>query len=298
MVAKTDFVISTEKVQQTTTPELKQLPKHLRYAFLGDSYTFPVIVVTSLTPGEEEKLLRVLREHRTALGWTISDIKGISPSICMHKILMEELYKLSIEHQRRLNPAMKEVVRTEILKLLNAGIIYAISDSSWVSPVQVVPKKGGMTVVKNDNNEFIPTRTITGWCVCMDHRKLNKATRKDHFPLPFIDQMLDRLARYSYYCFLDGYSGYNQIAIAPEDQEKTTFTCPYGTFAFRRMPFGLCNAPATFQRCMMAIFSNMMEDIMEIFMDDFSVFGTSFDHCLHNLALVLQRCEDKNLVLN
>ena len=182
---------------------------------------------------------------------------------------------------------MKEVVRAGILKLLNVGIIYAILDSSWVSPVQVVPKTGGMTVVKNDNNEFIPTRTVTGWHVCMDYRRLNKAARKDHFPLPFIDQMLDRLAGYAYYCFLDGYSGYNQIAIAPEDQKKTTFTCPYGTFAFRRMPFGLCNAPATFQRCMMAIFSDMVEDITEIFMDDFSVFGTSFDYCLHNLALVL-----------
>ena len=130
MVAKTDSVISTKKVQQPTTPELKQLPEHLRYAFLGDSYTFPMIFAASPTPGEEEKLLRMLREHRTALGWTISDIKGISPSICMHKILMEELYKPSIEPQRRLNPAMKEVVRAEILKLLNSGIIYAISDSS------------------------------------------------------------------------------------------------------------------------------------------------------------------------
>ena len=213
-------------MQQTTTPELKQLHEHLRYAFLGDSYTFLVIVAASLTPREEEKLLRVLREHRTTLGWTISDIKGISLSICMHKILMEELYKPSIEPQRRLNPAMKEVVRAEILKLLNARIIYAISDSSWISPVQVVPKNGGMTMVKNDNNEFIPTRTVTGWRVCMDYRKLNKATRKDHFSLPFIDQMLDRLAGYSYYCFLNGYSGYNQIAIAHEDQEKTTFTCP------------------------------------------------------------------------
>ena len=129
IVAKTDSVISTEKVQQTTTPELKQLLEHLCYAFLGDSYTFPVIVAASLTPGEEEKLMCVLREHRTTLGWTISDIKGISPSICMHKILMEELYKPSIEPQRRLNPAMKEVVRAEILKLFNAGIIYAISDS-------------------------------------------------------------------------------------------------------------------------------------------------------------------------
>ena len=150
-----------------------------------------MIVAASLTPKEGEKLLRVLREHRTALGWTIFDIISINPSICMHKILMEELYKPSIEPQRRLNPAIKEVVRAEILKLLNVGIIYAISDSSWVSLVQVVPKKGGMTVVKNDNNEFIPTRTATGWRVCMDYRKLNKATRKDHFPLPFIDQMLD-----------------------------------------------------------------------------------------------------------
>jgi hypothetical protein len=167
-----------------------------------------------------------------------------------------------------------------------------------VSPVQVVPKKGGMTVVKDANNNLIPTRPVTGWRICMDYRKLNKATRKDHFPLPFIDQMLDRLAGHEYYCFLDGYSGYNQIAIAPEDQEKTTFTCPYGTFAFRRMPFGLCNAPATFQRCMMAIFSDMVEQIIEIFMDDFSVFGTSFDDCLAKLALVLERCEKTNLILN
>jgi hypothetical protein len=277
---------------------LKQLPEHLRYAFLGEDSSKPVIISASLNKEEEEKLLVVLKRHEFAFAWSISDIKGISPTICMHKILMEDAYKPSIEHQRRLNPAMKEVVRAEVLKLLNVGIIYAISNSSWVSPVQVVPKKGGMTVVKNENNELIPSRTVTGWRVCIDYRKLNKATRKDHFPLPFIDQMLDRLAGYDYYCFLDGYSGYNQIAIAPEDQEKTTFTCPYGTFAFRRMPFGLCNAPATFQRCMMAIFSDMVEEILEIFMDDFSVFGSTFDHCLHNLSLVLQRFEEKNLVLN
>ena len=129
--------------------------------------------------------------------------------------------------------------------------------------------------------------------VCIDYRKLNTATRKDHFPLPFIDQMLDRLAGHPHFCFLDGYSGYNQIAIAPEDQEKTTFTCPYGTFAFRRMPFGLCNAPATFQRCMMSIFSDLVEEVMEIFMDDFTVYGSSFDQCLKNLDTVLQRCQDK-----
>ncbi|KAH9681943.1 hypothetical protein KPL71_027149 [Citrus sinensis] len=200
--------------------------------------------------------------------------------------------------QRRLNPNMKEVVRTEVLKLLDAGIIYPISDSSWVSPVQVVPKKSGVTVVTNADNELIPTRVTTGWRVCIDYRKLNSVTRKDHFPLPFIDQMLDRLAGHEFYCFLDGYSGYNQIPIAPKDQEKTTFTCPFGTFAYRRMPFGLCNAPATFQRCMLSIFSDMLERFLEVFMDDFSVFGDSFDQCLHHLTLVLQRCIEKNLILN
>ncbi|CAL8988167.1 unnamed protein product [Prunus brigantina] len=116
--------------------------------------------------------------------------------------------------------------------------------------------------------------------------------------MPFIDQMLERLAGHTYYCFLDGYSGYNQIVIAPEDQEKTTFTCSFGTFAYRRMPFGLCNAPATFQRCMPAIFSDMIERFIEVFMDDFSVFGSSFDNCLNHLSLVLQRCRETNLILN
>ncbi|KAL4318173.1 hypothetical protein GQ457_18G014840 [Hibiscus cannabinus] len=216
----------------------------------------------------------------------------------MHKILLDDNHKPTIDAQRRLNQAMKDVVRKEILKWLDVGIIYPISDSEWVSPVQCVPKKGGITVISNEKNELIPTRTVTGWRVCMDYRKLNKATRKDHFPLPFIDQMLDRLARKQFYCFLDGYSGYNQIAIAPEDQSKTTFTCPYGTFAFRRMPFGLCNAPAMFQRCMTAIFSDLNEDCLEIFMDDFSTFGENFDNCLSNVEKVLKRCKETNLVLN
>ncbi|CAL8988246.1 unnamed protein product, partial [Prunus brigantina] len=181
----------------------------------------------------------------------------------MHKILLEDNAMPKRDAQRRLNPNMKEVVRKEVMKLLDVGIIYPISDSKWVSPVQVVPKKSGITVVKNEANELVPTRMTTGWRVCIDYRKLNTATSKDHFPLPFIDQMLERLAGHSHYCFLDGYSGYNQIAIAPEDQEKTTFTCPFGTFAYRRMPFGLCNAPATFQRCMMSIFSDMVERFIE-----------------------------------
>ena len=171
----------------------------------------------------------------------------------------------------------------EILKLLDLGIIYAISDSEWVSPVHVVPKKSGFQLIKNEMNELVPMRLQTGWRMCIDFRKLNAATRKDHFPLPFIDQMLERLAGKAYFCFLDGYSGYYQIVVAPEDQEKTTFTCSFGTFAYRRMPFGLCNAPATFQKYMLSIFSDMVEDIIEVFMDDFSVFGESFDRCLENL---------------
>ncbi|CAL9001020.1 unnamed protein product, partial [Prunus brigantina] len=278
--------------------ELKPLPNHLKYTYLGANETLPVIIAAGLTLHEEDSLIEVLKEHKTALGWTIADIKGISPSMCMHRILMEEDSKPSRDAQRRLNPNMKEVVRAEVLKLLDVGIIYPISDSKWVSPVQVVPKKSGITVVRNEKNELVPTRTITGWRVCIDYRKLNTSTRKDHFPLPFIDQMLDRLSGHAYYCFLDGFSGYNQIPIAPEDQEKTTFTCPFGTFAYRRMPFGLCNAPATFQRCMMAIFSDMVERFMEVFMDDFSVFGSSFDDCLHHLSLVLKRCQETNLILN
>ena len=133
-----------------------------------------------------------------------------------------------------------------------------------------------MTVVQNERNELIPQRTITGWRMCIDYRMFNKATRKDHFPLPFIDEMLERLAKHSYFCYLDGYSGYHQVPIHLDDQNKTTFTYPYGTFAYRRMSFGLCNAPASFQRCMMEIFSDLIENIMEVFMDDFSVYGKSF----------------------
>nr|GEX79909.1 reverse transcriptase domain-containing protein [Tanacetum cinerariifolium] len=140
----------------------------------------------------------------------------------------------------------------------------------WVSLVHCVSKKGGFTIVKNEENELILTRLVTGWRVCIDYCKLNEATRKDHFPLPFMDQMLERLAGNEYYCFLDGLLGYFQISIDLKDQEKTTFTCPYGKFAYCRMPFGLCNAPGTFQRCMMAIFHDMIEKTMEVFMDDFS----------------------------
>ena len=167
--------------------DLKPLPSSLKYVFLGPLDSMPAIIAADLDPKQEEKLIEVLKEHKRALGWTISDLKGISPSVCMHRIHLEENAKPSREMQRRLNPNMQEVVRTEVLKMLDAGIIYHISDSTWVSPVQVVPKKGGITVVENKSGELVPTRTSTKWRVCIDYRKLNSATRKDHFPLPFID---------------------------------------------------------------------------------------------------------------
>ncbi|XP_070032352.1 uncharacterized protein [Nicotiana tomentosiformis] len=199
--------------------ELKPLPPHLQYAYLGGSYTLHVIVSSDLSKLQEEKLLRVLCKHKRAIGWTMYDIRGISPALCMHKILMEEGHKPSVEHQRCLNTIMKEVVRKEVIKWLDVGIVFPISDSKW-------------------------------------------------------------------------------IAIALEEKEKTTFMCPYGTYAFKRMAFGLCNALAPFQRCMMAIVTSMVERFVEVFMYEFSVFRYSFDNCLMNLDKVLARCEETNLVLN
>nr|GEW40413.1 reverse transcriptase domain-containing protein [Tanacetum cinerariifolium] len=240
--------------------ELKDLPLHLEYAFLEGDNKLPVIISKEL--GDEEKSALI-------------------------KILMEEDYKPAVQHQRRVNPKIHDVIKKEVEKLLDAGLIYPISDSPWVSPAHCVPKKGGFTVVENEENELIPTRLVTRWRVCIDYQKLNEATRKDHFSLLFMDQMLERLAGNEFYCFLDGFSRYFQIPIDPRDQEKTTFTCPYGTFTYRRMPFGLCNAPGTFQWCMLAIFHDMVEKTMEVFMDDFSVFGNSFENCLSRLDKML-----------
>nr|GEX04905.1 DNA-directed DNA polymerase [Tanacetum cinerariifolium] len=224
----------TEKssVDEPPVVELKALPPHLEYDFLEGDNKLPVIIEKDLSVEEKAALITVLKSHKQAIAWKLSDIKG------------------------------------------------------------------GFTVVENEENELIPTRLVTGWRVCIDYRKLNEATRKDHFPLPFMEQMLERLAGNQYYFFLDGFSGYFQILIDPKDQEKTTFTCPYGTFAYRRMPFGLCNAPGTFQRCMMAIFHDMIEKTMEVFMDDFSVFGDSFQSSLSHLEKMLKRCKDTNLYLN
>ncbi|GJU91482.1 reverse transcriptase domain-containing protein [Tanacetum coccineum] len=232
--------------------ELKDLPSHLEYAFLEGTDKLPVLNAKNLKEDEKVRLLKVLKSHKHVIAWKISDIKGIDPQFCTHKILMKDDSKPAIQHQRRVNPKIHEVIKKEVIKLLDAGLIYPISDSLWVSPVHCVPKKGGITVIKNEDNELIPTQLVTGWHILIDS----------------------------------------------QDQEKTTFTCPYGKFAYRRMPFGLCNAPGTFQRCMMVIFHDMIEETMEVFMDDFSVFGDSFYPCLSHLDKILKRCEDTNLVLN
>jgi hypothetical protein len=243
-------------------------------------------------------LVATVEKYRSVIGYSLKDLKRISPSICTHRIPMEQEHKPIREHQRWLNNVMREVVKNEVLKLLKPGVIYHISDSEWVSPVQVVLKKGGITIIRNEKHELIPQWTVTGWRMCIDYQKLNKATQKDHFSLTFIDEMLERLANHSFCCYLDGYFGYHQIPIHPDDQRKTTFTYPYGTFAYRRMSFGLCNPQASFQRCMMAIFSDLIQKVMEVHIDDFSVYGKTFKDCLANLDEVLKRCLMADLVLN
>nr|GEZ03890.1 reverse transcriptase domain-containing protein [Tanacetum cinerariifolium] len=213
-------------VNEPLEAELKDLPLHLEYVFLEGDNKLPIIIAKELRDEEKSTLIKVLKSHKQAIAWKLSDIQGINPEFCTHKILMEEDYKPAVQHQRRVNPKIHDVIKKEVKKLLDAGgLIYPISDSPWVSR-------------------------------------------------------------------------YFQIPIDPRDQEKTTFTFPYGTFAYRRMPFGLCNAPGMFQRCMLAIFYDMVEKTMEVFMDDFSIFGNSFKNCLSRLGKMLQRCEDTNLCLN
>ncbi|GJU50095.1 reverse transcriptase domain-containing protein [Tanacetum coccineum] len=216
-----EYATSYEPKVELPEVELKELPPHLEYAFLEENNKLPVIISKDLSQEEKTSLINVLKNRKQAIAWKLSDIRGIDPEFCSHKILLEDDYQPSVQHQRRVNPKIHDVIKKEVEKLLDAGLIYPISDSPWVSPVHCVPKKGGMTVVTNEENELVPTRLITGWRVCIDYRKLNEATCKDHFPLPFMDQMLERLAGNEFYCFLDGFSGYFQIPIEPKDQEKT-----------------------------------------------------------------------------
>ena len=194
--------LKSEISSKKTKVELKTLPNHLKYVFLEENETKPVVISNELTFEEENRLVEILKRHKAAIGWHISSLKGINLTYCMHRIMKEEDYR---------------AVRKEVLKLLEVGLIYPISNNAWVSPVQVVPKKGSMKVIQNKKNDMIPTRIVTRWRICIDYHKLNEARRKDHFPLPFMDQMLERLAGQAYYCFQDGYLRYNQIVMDPKD---------------------------------------------------------------------------------
>ncbi|GJW38693.1 reverse transcriptase domain-containing protein [Tanacetum coccineum] len=258
-----EFMAMTADENSDPTPKIHHSKKSLSTQIIKSRHPLKnLLPILNLNP------FLIIWNNKPLLG---KDIPGIFPSFCKHKIQLLDDKKPAIQKQRRLNPNMQEVVKKEIVKLLDTGIIYPIADSPWVSPIHCVPKKCGITVVTNKNDELVPTRTVTGW---------------------------RRLAGNKYFCFLDGFSGYFHIPIDPNDQEKTTFTCPFGTYTYRRMPFDLYNAPATFHRCMLAIFHDMIEESVEVFMDDFFIFGNSFDTCLNNLDKLLQLCKDAHLVLN
>nr|GFA57297.1 DNA-directed DNA polymerase [Tanacetum cinerariifolium] len=222
-----DILILETLLNNDPEPSLNQkdyfpseLPPHLEYAFLGDNEKWPVIIAKDLNVNEKTALINVLKSRKKAIAWKLTDIKGIDPEFCLHKILLEEDFPPKVQSQRRVNPKIHDVIKKEVEKLLDAELIYPISDSPWVSPIHCVPKREGMTVIKNDENELVPTRLVTGWRVCIDYMKLNEATRKDHFPLPFMDQMLERLAGNEYYCFLDGFSGYSRFPSTEKTKRK------------------------------------------------------------------------------
>jgi hypothetical protein len=164
--------IGDTKLEEPQVPEvdLKPLPKGLKYEFLGLDKTYPVIVSDELSSEENEKLLNLLKKHKKVIGYSINDLKGLSPAFCTHCIPMEDQCKPVVDHQRRLTHAMREVVKKKVIKPLDAGIIYPVSHSEWVSPVHCVPKKGGLTVVKNEKNELILQRTVMGWRMCIDYQ--------------------------------------------------------------------------------------------------------------------------------
>jgi len=234
----------------------------------------------NLTSEQETKLIQLLRRYKEAFAWDYPHMKGIDPRLSTHHIYIEKDARPIRQPQRRLNPHLKEVVKAELQKNLGVKFIYPISDSKWVSPFVVVPKKNGK------------------WRISVDYRELNKETQKDHFPLPFIDQVLDTLAGNKFFSFLDGFGGYNQIQIAPEDQDKTTFTCPWGTFSYRVLHFGLCNVPATFQRDILSIFADLINEGLEVYMGDFTSYEDSFDPALDTLEKVIKHCITTRLCLS
>ncbi|XP_076911769.1 uncharacterized protein LOC143569844 [Bidens hawaiensis] len=183
--------------------ELKELPKHLNYVFLAVNETLSAIIASNIEKDQDKALMKVLKEYKAEIWWMITYLRVISPSILMHNIITVPEVKPAHGTQRRLNPNMREVVKNEVLKWLDVGIIFLISDSTWVSPTQIVPKKTGIQITWNEAGEEIATHSVTRWSICVDYRKLNVVTSKDHFPLSFMYQIIEKLSGQKFYCFLD-----------------------------------------------------------------------------------------------
>ena len=241
-------------------------------------------LTNALDSKDRQSYVSLLSEFSDVFAWSPLDLTGISPRLGEHRIDLVEGAVPVRQKQYRLNPRYSLMVKEDIDRLLEAGFIYPVVNSEWVSPIVVVPKKVGA-----DGKTKIR--------VCQDFRKLNASTKKDYFPISFTDIILDHVSGHECYSFLDGFSGYNQVFIRPEDQLKTTFTTEWGTFAFNRMPFGLCNAPGTFQRLMMDIFQDFLRHFLEVFIDDFAVFSAKQDH-LKFLRKTFERCRETNLKLH
>ncbi len=233
----------------------------------------------NLSDEEVAKYKELVMEYRDIFAWSYKDLKGIPPEITQHRIPLIPGAIPIRQKERRMNPQLQLVVKAELEKLLQAGFIKPVEITDWVSPMVLVKKKNGKLRV------------------CIDYRKLNKNTQKDHFPLPFINNILDEVAGHEMYTFMDGYSGYNQVSIAPEDRHKTAFTTPWGTFIFLVMPFGLCNAPSAFQRTMTYAFSDLLHKSMTVFIDDFSTQSNAETH-LECVQEAFNRCRKAGIALN
>lgn len=234
---------------------------------------------SSLSTGEVESYSALVKEYRDVFAWSYTELKGIPSNVVEHRIPLMPGAVAIRQKERRMNPQLQLMVKAELEKLIQAKFIQPVEITDWVSPMVLVKKKNGKLRV------------------CVDYRKLNSATQKDHFPLPFITNILEEVAGHERYTFMDGYSGYNQVSIALVDRHKTAFTTPWGTFVWHVMPFGLCNAPATFQRLVMSIFSDLLYKSMTVFIDDFSTQSGIEDH-LGFVRESLERCRQSQMALN
>ena len=234
---------------------------------------------SQLTDKEVQQYKDLVLEFIDVFAWSYTDLKGMPPEIVQHTIPLFPDSKPIRQLQRRMNPRMQLIVKAVLEQLLQAGFIKPVEITNWVLPMVLVKKKNGKIRI------------------CIDYRALNKRTQKDHFPLPFIHIILDEVARHELYTFMDGYSGYNQISIAPEDHHKTAFITPWSTFIYIVMPFGLCNAPSAFQRAMSFAFSDLLHKSMTVFIDDFSTHSSTTEH-LHWVRECLIRCCRTGITVN